>query len=96
MAKEQHVSEGPVLTVKDAVKTAMDYFQELFSGPYADLALEEVERSGEKWLVTLGYFLGRKVMGAGISVSPTAVRQYKQIAVDDTTGDVISMKVKRV
>jgi hypothetical protein len=81
--------------VKDAVKIALDYFRELFGSPYGDLALEEVGRTRSQFVITIGYTPARQTP-AGPVVVPGTARQYKEIRVDATTGEVISMKVKRV
>jgi hypothetical protein len=83
------------IDVKTAVVIAMDYFAELFGGPYADLSLEEVERKGDSWYLTLGYTPGRKV-GDNVVIPANATRQYKQIIVNVSSGEVESMKVKRM
>jgi hypothetical protein len=95
MAKEaEEVTQE--IDVKDAVKAAMDYFKELYGSPYADLALEEVEKTGVNWLITLGYLMARLGPGGiGVVVAPGATRQFKLITVDSRTGEVKSMKVKK-
>ena len=75
------------IIAKDASKAAAQYFKRLFDDPIG-LALEEVERSkdGRYWLITLGY-------------SPnifTARRNYKVFTVDADTGEVLSMKIRKM
>jgi hypothetical protein len=101
MAKQQNSEEVTTeIDVKTAVEAASAYFTELYSSPFADLALEEVERAvksiGKVWLVTLGYFPARRVMGGNLMALPGAVRQYKLITVNAETGEVVSMKVAKV
>ena len=86
----------PSIDVKDAVKAANEYFTELFGSPYADLALEEVDRaSNGDWHITLGYTLARRAAGGTMVTVTSAARQYKMLVVDSQTGEVKSMKVRK-
>jgi len=101
MAKQQSSEEVTTeIDVKTAVELATAYFTELYGSPYADLALEEVEkvdrRGSNKWLVTLGYSPARRIPGGNLTVPQSGVRQYKLITVDAETGEVESMKVAKV
>ena len=81
------------IDVKDAVRLAMEYFKELYGNPFLDLSLEEIQKGPQgQWLVTVGYSMARNTP-AGATVIPNYPRMYKQVAVDATTGQVISMKV---
>lgn len=88
---------APEIDVTDAVRIANEYFNELFGSPYADLALEEVERAANgDWHITLGYSLARRTAtGAMVTVTSTP-RNYKILAIDSKTGDVKSMKVRKI
>lgn len=85
--------------VKTAVKAAMDYFAELYGSPFADLALEEVEKvlkGGYKWLVTLGFYPARRNLSGSLTVVPSVPRQFKVLTVNAETGEVESMKATRL
>ena len=89
------VNMTPPLDVKDAVRIAMEYFKDLFGNPFIDLSLEEVQKGAQgQWVVTLGYSMARTTP-AGLVPIPNYPRMYKQVAIDPTTGQVISMKVTK-
>jgi hypothetical protein len=86
-----------MMGVKEAVKAAIIYFNELQSisslnASVQDLRLEEVEISKDRseWLVTLGYTLSEN----GISICPK--REYKVFAIDISSGEFQSMKIREV
>jgi hypothetical protein len=89
--------------VQGAVQAASKYFHELQSiirnslsidnsTLIRDLRLEEVELADDRsqWFVTLGYSISED--GLGIR----SVREYKIFAIDATTGEVQSMKIREV
>ncbi|HXM20503.1 MAG TPA: hypothetical protein VN948_04455 [Terriglobales bacterium] len=87
------VDMSPPIDVKDAVRLAMENFKEMFGNPFLDLSLEEVSKGPQgQWLVTLGYTMARSTPG-GLAPIPNYPRMYKQVSIDGTTGQVISMKV---
>src|SRR6266566_3804055 len=87
------VDMSPPIDVKDAVRIANEYFRELYGNPFLDLSLEEVQKTPHgQWLVTLGYSMARNTPG-GLVPIPAYPRMFKQVAIDGTTGQVISMKV---
>jgi hypothetical protein len=45
------------LGVKEAVAKAVGYFQEFYGEEFQSPTLEEVERHGDYWCITLGYDL---------------------------------------
>jgi hypothetical protein len=101
MAKRQNSEQVTTeIDVKTAVEVAMAYFTDLYGSPYADLALEEVEkvdrRGTNKWLVTLGYVPARRNAMAGVFTAAGATRQYKLVTVDAETGEAESLKVAKV
>lgn len=77
-----------------------------------DLALEEIELSNDEkyWLVTLGFTrvlskpLEKKITTPWTSIAEAtvpaserqAVREYKIIKVDATTGEATSMKIRKI
>jgi hypothetical protein len=79
------------IDVKQAVAKAMEYFKELVPNA-SNVALEEVERSGSAWLITLGYtdnFISGFVALRGDG------RSYKVITIDAETGKAVSMKIRK-
>ncbi|MGF1515258.1 MAG: hypothetical protein ACFB5Z_16380 [Elainellaceae cyanobacterium] len=104
------MSDETVLDVKDvktAVKSAYQYiqeFQDLMGADLDDLRLEEVELSEDEktWLVTLGYDVPIKRKSAldemmqSINAPRGFKREYKLFAVNASTGEVESMKIRQV
>lgn len=80
-----------MLDVKEAARRASEYFAGLYSETINDVQLEEVEISedGKNWLITLSY-----------PVPPTITaifkRKYKVFTIDAETGQVKSMKIRKV
>ena len=86
------------MSVKDAVRRATEYFTELYaeqlfaSQQFKNLMLEEVEREGDYWHVTLGYDLPSIATQFG----GKAPRVFKLFKIDASTGEVVSMKIREV
>ncbi len=89
-----------MLDVKDATKTAIDYFSQVFQNGYKDLRLEEVELSDDEryWYITLGFDSPYQHMGAlaSAAIGGRPVREYKTIKIDGSTGKVLSIKIRTV
>ncbi len=83
-----------MIDVKQATQIALKYFSELNPGMFERVALEEVEKSVDEkdWLVTLGYSLPSLLLLAGTPPQ----REYKEIRIDATNGNVVSMKIKKI
>ncbi len=79
------------IDVKQAVAKAMEYFKELVPNSM-NVALEEVERSGSDWLITLGY--NDKFANAFVALRGDG-RSYKVITIDAETGAAVSMKIRK-
>ncbi|MEM9555105.1 MAG: hypothetical protein AAGC60_12680 [Acidobacteriota bacterium] len=98
------------LDVKDAVRTALDYVQELFeSEEILYLGLEEVERDNGTWLVTVGFSrpwdfpkpdssdFGATSFYSGLQ-APRDLRpkrDYKVLRIDGMSGNVESVKNRK-
>ncbi len=89
-----------MLDVKEAAKKASDYFAALYpahSGGFgpSDVRLEEVEltEDGQYWLITLSYPLNTGLAGI---LDTTSRREYKVFKIDAGTGQVKSMKIRKV
>ena len=87
-----------MLEVKEAVKIATDYIQSLFSEKQIpELRLEEVELSTDQkfWEVTLSFVVREPT--AYLSLGDAAgSREYKVFRVNAETGQVQSMKIRKV
>lgn len=98
-------SEKKRLSVKSAVKAAIDKVKELYSdNNLQDLMLEEVEFSeaNNQWLVTVGFSLPEPEKSTSLSTplitpslrSRALSRCYKVVNIDADTGKFISMKIR--
>ena len=84
-----------MLDVKEAAQRASEYFAALFPQDLASKArLEEVELSddGQYWLITLGY----PIDTAGLLFGTAKPREYKQFKIEAATGQVVSMRIRKV
>ena len=100
----EQLKQSSKFDVRAAVGVARKYFssiQDLISGEIEDIRLEEVELSEDEklWLITLGYNLSNSVtnnpletLGIGIVEN----REYKIFKVDAETGEVESMKIRKL
>ncbi len=92
------------MSVKSAVKTAIDYVKDLYEGcNLRDLMLEEVEFSEatERWLITVGFSLPETKEETQSLITPSKTsralsRRYKVINIDAATGKPVSMKIRAV
>jgi hypothetical protein len=97
----------PQIGVRDAVRKAAEYLQELYS--YIDttlpnLRLEEVDLSddGSQWLITFGFTAAETdvesnpLLGALGGTATRTRREYKVIAIDARTGEPLSMKIREL
>jgi hypothetical protein len=84
------------MDAKEAISHAKAYVRDLYTGePIRDLGLEEVERDGSNWLITLGFVREDRPRLSQFSAALAEIanrRVYKIVDVDGTTGDVTSMK----
>lgn len=96
-----------MLTIKQAVQKAREYFAELFSNDNVkDLALEEVKFDDERnaWLVTLGFKSHReKTITApsttrlgSTDIITESLREYKTFNLNPETGDLLSIDMRSV
>ena len=83
-----------MLDVKEAAQRAAEYFAGLYAEQgIANVQLEEVELSedGQNWLITLSYPAPREVGSLAFRA-----RKYKVFTIDASTGEVKSMKIRKV
>ena len=90
-----------MIDVKEAAKSAVAYFADLFEGKsYRDLLLEEVDLDKDKniWLITLGFTLYASITEPleGLGGPSGYERKYKIFEVNAETGTVLSMKIRTV
>ncbi len=79
---------------KQAVVKAMEYVKAVYEpSQVVDLMLEEVERSedGKHWFITLG-FTPRDAASPGV----TFERTYKVVKIVVDSGEVLSMKIRKL
>ena len=83
-----------MLDVKQAAQKAFDYFAALYP-EFLSVQLEEVEltENGEYWLITLSYPSSGLAEILGRGVGP---KEYKVFRIDANTGEVKSMKIRKV
>lgn len=83
------------MQVKEAVSVAKQYVADLFEGEsLVELGLEEVERVGDFWLVTIGFrrpWQISKTALANLGYGPQE-RSYKVVRLSDINGQVESVK----
>lgn len=91
-----------MIDVKKAVASAVKYIKELYPQKnLRDLRLEEVERSDDEqyWLVTLGFSVPVSSDGSAVAQALGGTRYeraYKLFKVNAQTGEVRSMKIRKV
>jgi hypothetical protein len=81
-----------MISVKEAAEKAGEYFTNLYDGQFTNVLLEEAERKGRYWLITLGYDRPSSLP----QFARRGPRAFKVFKVDGETGEVISMKIREV
>ena len=84
-----------MLDVKEAARKASEYFAGLYSDQkIPNVQLEEVEISddGGYWLITLSYPVATELAALNFNFK----RKYKVFTIDAKTGEVKSMKIRKV
>jgi len=84
-----------MLDVKEAARRASEYFAGLYSDQnIPNVQLEEVEISddGRHWLITLSYPVAPELAALNFNFK----RKYKVFTIDAKTGEVKSMKIRKV
>ncbi len=90
-----------MLDVKQAAQKASQYFAALYAEhSLSNVQLEEVEltEDGEYWLITLSYPTSR-LTASGLNeqfFARTGPKEYKVFKIDAKTGEVKSMKIRKV
>lgn len=87
--------QRPEIDLKQAVRIAIESVADLYEAQgyeLGDLLLEEVERSGDQWLVTVGFT--RPATGIGAIVGPR--RAFKRVKIDAKTGNFLGMEIREL
>jgi hypothetical protein len=87
--------------VKDAVKSAVSFVNEMYEGQdLKDLLLEEVEMEQEidAWLVTIGFSLPQEDVSPShaATTSRKLRRVYKVVTINAQSGVPLSMKIREL
>lgn len=96
MTEEQQHEEPQGIGLREAVRQAYGVMGDLYENtPLTDLLLEEVERSGRYWLVTMGF--RRPGMGTplGAVLAPPG-RAYKRLRINAETGEFEGMEIRQL
>jgi hypothetical protein len=88
------------IDLKQAVRTAIEVVNELYEAQgyqLGDLLLEEVERSGDVWLVTVGFTRPTSSVGSAIAgLAGGSRREYKRVRIDAETGTFLKMEIREL
>jgi hypothetical protein len=89
--------EPAQISVKEAVTAAARYFTDV-TGYTQGVTVEEVELAEDKtyWLVTLGYLAPQRGGSPLVTLYAPPEVQYKLFKVDAKTGEVTSMKTRKL
>lgn len=81
------------IRAKEAVQKAIQEVQDLFEGTtLQNLLLEEVERSGPNWQVTVSFT--RPGGGSGLGAVLGTQREYKRVRIDADDGTFQGMEIR--
>lgn len=87
-----------MLDVREAAQKASEYFAGLYKDQgFSNIQLEEVELTdetddGQYWLITLSYPVPSEIAALNFNFK----RKYKVFRIDAKTGEVKSMKIRKV
>ena len=81
------------ITIQEAVTIAKKYLSEMLPEAGGDFLLEEIERSGQDWHVTLS-FPRRQAGTLADAIMPS--REYKVVDVNGQTGIPQSIKIREL
>ncbi len=93
----------PRIDISQALRRAIDVVNELYKiqgHELADLLLEEVERSGGVWLITLGFARPTTSVGGMLAELTAGAgqprREYKRVRIDAETGEFLGMQIREL
>lgn len=78
------------ISSKDAVIQAQKYLIDLFGSPPSSLAIEEIERDGNWWKITLSYYES----SGDFPFKHDKV--YKEFKVNVDSGEILYMKIRKL
>jgi len=81
-----------MISVKEAVRKAAEYFEDLYHDQFEKVLLEEVEQGDGYWLVTLGY----NDFSSISQFDRKGPRRFKVFKIKGDTGEVVSMRIREV
>lgn len=91
------------MELRQAVERAFEEIRKIYDEEELnDLLLEEIERSGDEWLVTVGFTRPSrlshfaKAMGQDYATVDPNLRDYKRIKLDANTGEFKGMRDRRL
>jgi hypothetical protein len=91
------------IELRQAVGRAFEEIRKIYDEEELnDLLLEEIERSGNEWLVTVGFTRSSRVprlaraMGQDFASVDPKLRDYKRIRLDACTGEFKGMRDRRL
>ena len=83
-----------IINAKEAARKAEDYLCNLMPEiSILEVKLEEVERKGKFWMITLSYPFQSSLIPSSLIPGK---KEYKVFKVDGETGEVVSMKIHTV
>jgi len=94
-----------MIDVKKAVSFSMQAIHDFYEGQeLTDLALEEVEKTDDEWLITLGFLVPNKnpvkhnvfSMAMAAANERQYIRKYKIFSVDAESGKILYMKIREL
>jgi len=93
--QEQQGEPRVKVGLKQAVRIALDSVRELYSSQgveLTDLLLEEVEKTGNYWYVTVGFTRPNSATLGAAFAGPK--RAFKRVKIDDETGEFVEMQIR--
>jgi len=92
-----------MVDLKASAGKAVEFFNSVYPEPHNSVLVEEVDLSddGKYWLITLGYNVRvspevQTAFDLGQMLETRMRREYKTFKIDRKTGQVISMKIRKV
>jgi hypothetical protein len=90
-----------MVDIKTSAQAAVEFFNSIYPRHMDGLQVEEVELSddGQYWVITLGYNVPNESsdLSGPLGIIPRLrPREYKTFKIDRETGEVKSMKIRKV
>lgn len=90
------------IDISNAATRAIVHFKRLYKIGASRIKIEEAEQSknGLNWLITLGYDIPNTAavspVESALGKTPSQIREYKIFEVSVETGEVRSMKIRKI